>query len=202
MFRAQRPRLVEAPGSLPVSLDEAKAHLRVEHSEDDLLIAAQLAAATAYLDGWSGILGRCLVAQSWARAFSAFPACDEIHLPFPDATSVAVTYRPPGASVDTTLSSALYEVVRTARGDVIRLVSGATWPATEDLAAAVTITATYGYGTAADVPASIRAALLLMIGDLYRYRETVAVGVTSAEIRTSLTVDRLLAPYRFTPVIA
>ena len=40
---------------------EAKAHCRVDTSDDDTLIASLVKAATAHLDGWSGILGRCLV---------------------------------------------------------------------------------------------------------------------------------------------
>lgn len=45
------------------------------------------------------------------------------------------------------------------------------------------------------MPAPIRAAILLMVGDLYRNRDTTAVG-TISKIDMSTTVENLLAPFR------
>jgi hypothetical protein len=47
----------------------------------------------------------------------------------------------------------------------------------------------------AAVPAPIKAAVLLMVGDLYENRETVAEGAP-APVEMSMTVERLLSPYR------
>ena len=49
-----------APTSTPVSLDEAKIHCRVDHTDEDDLITGLIAAATENLDGCGGILGRAL----------------------------------------------------------------------------------------------------------------------------------------------
>jgi hypothetical protein len=46
------------------------------------------------------------------------------------------------------------------------------------------------------LPKPIRAAVLLMVGDLYRFRETVSVGVSSTAVPMSTTVESLLSPYR------
>jgi len=67
-----RPVLVTAPTAMPVSLTEAKAHLRVTSSDEDALITALIASATAYLDGWTGILGRCLMQQIWRQHYDCF----------------------------------------------------------------------------------------------------------------------------------
>ena len=41
-----------------------------------------------------------------------------------------------------------------------------------------------------------RYATLLMVGDLYAYRETAVTGVSTAPVQMSTTVEALLAPYR------
>lgn len=199
MIHAQRPLLVTAPAEMPVGLDEAKAHLRVDHAEDDVFITALIAAATSHLDGWAGTLGRCLVTQTWSRTWSGFPACDHLPLPFVDADDVTVAYRPPGAASDETLASSLWHHVRAADGDRLHLASGFAWPATAERPDAVTVTATHGFGAAAAVPQPIKAAILLMIGDLYRNRETGVVGTVSQPVSMSVTVEALLAPWRKGP---
>jgi uncharacterized phiE125 gp8 family phage protein len=51
-------------------------------------------------------------------------------------------------------------------------VRGKTWPATEAREDAITATFRCGYGdAAADVPASIRQAIILTVGHLYEHRE-------------------------------
>ncbi|TPW28605.1 phage gp6-like head-tail connector protein [Martelella alba] len=75
------PTLVTAPADQPVTLDEAKAHLGVDFADDDGLIDAFIQAATAYLDGYRGVLGRCIMFQTWQIAA---PDAGTVILPFPD----------------------------------------------------------------------------------------------------------------------
>ena len=60
------PYLITPPEGLPVSLEDMKAHLRVVHDEDDADIEAKQAGVVAMLDAWGGILGRCILPQTWA----------------------------------------------------------------------------------------------------------------------------------------
>lgn len=76
------PVLVTPPVGQVVELPELKAHLRVDHDDDDILIASLEMAAVAHLDGWTGILGRCILPQTWAVNLPA--GCHV--LPFPDVT--------------------------------------------------------------------------------------------------------------------
>lgn len=187
-----------APVTLPVSLAEAKAHLRVEHDEDDAMIAAMLAAAVARLDGWSGILGRCLIEQRWAQSFGRFACADRLRLPFPNVSAAEITYFPADGSAATDFSPSFWWLAETVMGSAIVLASGAAWPATADRPDAVTVTMTVGFGAAVEnIPAPIRSAILLMVGDLYRNRETTGQGsATLGTIPMSTTVEALLAPYR------
>ena len=81
------PYLVAAPEDMPVSLAALKAHLRVAHNDDDAEIGALQAGVVALLDGWGGILGRCIMPQTWAvQVTGPGPHI----LPFPDAVTVTV----------------------------------------------------------------------------------------------------------------
>lgn len=80
------PYLVTAPTSLPVDLDALKLHLRVAHDADDADIVAKQAGAVAVLDAWGGMLGRCIMPQTWAIDVTG----PGPHLlPFPDAEDVS-----------------------------------------------------------------------------------------------------------------
>lgn len=61
---------ITPPTAEIVSLDDAKAHLRVDHDHEDMLIQTYLDAATAWVDGFDGVLGRCVLEQTW-RASAA-----------------------------------------------------------------------------------------------------------------------------------
>lgn len=196
MIHPLKPVRVTAPAEQVVSLSEAKAHLRVDHDDEDTLISAMVAAAITHLDGWSGVLGRCLVAQDWRQAFARFPGTRKLRLPMPDVSVVSVAYVD-SAGIDHALESLAYMLIEDHLGPFIYLAD-ASWPETAVRPDAVTVTFTAGYGPAAtDVPAPIRAAILLMIGDLYRNRETTGIGSGAAGvIPMSTTVEALIAPFR------
>jgi uncharacterized phiE125 gp8 family phage protein len=192
------PVLVTAPATTPVSVAECKTHLRVTHSADDTYIGACLAAAVGRLDGHAGILGRCLITQTWKQPFSCWPVNRVLRLPFPNvaADSVVVGYLDTVAD-EQAVPEAEYEVLHDALGGFVYMRSAFTAPSLEDdRAAPVWVEFDAGFGDAEDVPAPIKAAILLMVGDLYENREDTVVG-TSLDVRPlPRGVDALLAPYR------
>jgi uncharacterized phiE125 gp8 family phage protein len=58
----------------PVSLVEAKAHLRVDFSDDDIYILALIKAARGYCEGFSR---RAFFTQSWLLALDHFPGAND-----------------------------------------------------------------------------------------------------------------------------
>ena len=82
------PRLVTPPAGAIVPLNDMRAHLRVLHNDEDALISSMIDAATAYLDGWRGVLGRCVLAQTWAVDY---PCGGCWRLPFPDVETVTAS---------------------------------------------------------------------------------------------------------------
>lgn len=180
------PALVSAPVGLPVTLDELKQHLRIDHSDEDGDLEIKLAAAVGHFDGWHGVLGRCLLQQQWRFAFDAFPA-STVPLGFADVSAASVEYSDQGDNTQPLTGSA-FQLFEAPGGSMIRLKTGQAWPATFTRPDAVRVTVTAGYGTGrASVPAAIRSAIMLRAGDLYHKREDAS--------KPGGLIDMLIAPY-------
>jgi uncharacterized phiE125 gp8 family phage protein len=181
-----------APTQSPVSLSEVKAHLRVDHDDEDGKLQIYIDACVQQLDAWTGTLGQAMVTQTWRVDYTHF--CGDIILPFGPVQSVVVTYRDPSSSTQT-YPAANYVLLHAEGGHRIVLKDGFDWPDVDDDPAPVSVSMVVGFGTAADVPASIKAGLLLMIGDLYANPESVGPGSFSS-IPMSTTVAALLGARR------
>lgn len=190
------PELVTPPEGLPVSLDEAKQHLRVDHDLDDDRIEMAIAAAVAHLDGYGGILGRALLEQTWREHWRCWPATGSVALALAPVTSVGpVVSRATDGTLTTLDEGSAYRLLAGASSPTIRFSREAVLPSPADEPDAIAIDYVVGYGTAEDVPAPIRHAILLMVGDMYRFTESAGPGQMAA-VPMSTTVERLLAPYR------
>ncbi len=78
--------LLIAPAIEPLSLGEAKLFLRVEHGDDDAVIAALVAAARAHIEA---LTRRCLITQTWRHVRDAWPADGRIRLRLGPIRSIA-----------------------------------------------------------------------------------------------------------------
>ncbi len=172
----------------PVTLDEVKAHLRVDFADEDTAIAGMLAAAFEHLDGRDGVVGRCLTPQAW-QALGPPPAGDLV-LDLSPVTAVSgVRVRRDGAFV--ALAAGTDYVVRgVGAAALVRPPAGSAWPAMDDDEEAVEVTFTAGF---AACPAPLRAAVLLVAGHLYANRESTTAGALR-ELPGG--VAALIAPWR------
>ena len=187
-----RPVRTVAPATALVSLDEVKAHCRVDFDDDDAMLGALTQAATDFLDGWTGILGRCLISQTWR--IDVYDWVGDIRMPFPDVQSVTVKYFD-ADNAEQTVSSSLYELLEDHRGSFVRFLDAFTEPAIyDDRSDAIQITLVAGYGdNISDVPQAIRQAALLLIGHWYESREAVSAGAMK---EVPMAVDALTKIYR------
>ena len=72
-------QLLTPPTALPISLVEAKAHLRVDITDDDVLIGAMLGAATDFAQN---LTRKQLVAARWKQVLDSFPSPSLIGAPY------------------------------------------------------------------------------------------------------------------------
>lgn len=180
-------KLIAAPEDWPITLEEAKAHLRVDTDDDNNLIEALIDAAVDYCDGPTGFLGRALIDQTWELVLDAFPACDkEIKIPMPPLIEVVSIKYDDGAGAEQTLDPSRYTVDSVSEPGWVLPVGS--WPSTFDGVNAVRVRFRCGYldqtasPAAENVPAAIKAAIKLIIGNLYGNRETIVIGQSVAEI--------------------
>lgn len=186
MLRAVR---VSPPVTFPVSVAEARDHCRVTDNGEDALLQSYVEAATAHLDGISGVLGRCIVDQVWRQDFHDWSS---LRLPFPDVKAVAVVWRD-AIGTPTTVASGDYWLEVTDAGTILRFVSGWVSPSLpSNVAAPISVTFTAGYGSF--VPPGIKLAILLMVAHWYSNREGVITGVTSKPIEFAL--ESLISQHR------
>ena len=190
-----RPALVTAPTEMPVSLQEVKQHLRLvvgdeTYTTEDGTLQIYLDAAVSHLDGYSGVLGRCLVTQTWRQDFDAFAKC--MRLPLLAATVASVKYRAPTGTLST-VASTEYSLKSDDFGSYVRFNDDYVFPGELAQSQAVLIEFTAGYGAAADVPAAIKAAILLLVGHFYINR----LAATSEPVNVvPMAVDALITPFR------
>jgi uncharacterized phiE125 gp8 family phage protein len=184
-----------APTLTPVSLEEAKDHVgAAEYDDDNRKIEGYIDAAVAYLDGYSGILGRALITQTWKVNLCGWP-CDGIRLPLGPVQSVTAVKYYNSANSQETLSAANYALYTDALGPFIGWLYGYSVPSLYSRADAIEVTFVAGYGDEPkDVPAPIRRAILMIAGHWYENREAVNVGQPLTEV--PLGVTALLGPYR------
>jgi uncharacterized phiE125 gp8 family phage protein len=161
-------RLVTAPAVTPIDLAEAKAHCRVYYNDDDSYLTTLIAAAVGLVDA-QGMLGRCMINQTWAEYFPNAPG--EVRLsmtPFASLTSVKFL---DDAGVYQTATLANFETYRSGEFVYLRPKEGSEWPEADIRKDAYEITYVAGFGaTATSVPAGLRHAIKMIVGYWYANR--------------------------------
>lgn len=151
--------LVAPPRELPVTLAQAKVQCRVDSDEDDLLIQGYLDAAVSHLDGYHGVLGRCLVTQTWRADVTAVG--ERLQLPFPDCTVTAVVH------TDLLAGDLAWRWHESLAHPAIVPLGGWGRPAS--------VTFTAGFGPAQAVPHALKQAILLLVARWYDDRAVGAI---------------------------
>lgn len=183
--------LTEAPAVEPVSLAEAKAHLRIDSDHEDALIGALITTARMFVER---TLGLALITQSWSYFINSWPRSYMMALPLAPVQAVnAIRLHGADGSV-TTLDTDFYAV------DVLsqpaRIVLNGAMPTVAPYALnAFEVLLLAGHGDEEeDVPATLRHAVLLLVAHWFERREPVVLGAAAQDVPA--TVAGLLLPYR------
>lgn len=181
------PVVTVAPTTEPVDIEEVKAALKIEATDDAALVERYIRAARSHVESRTGTR---LVTQT--LALRADDWSDLESLPVAPVQSVSSISYVDTDGATQTLATTVYEARLYGLSPAVVLKYNQTWPTIRS-GSLITVTVVAGYGSAESVPDEIAQAMLLMVGDLYAFRETAQVGSVAGKIPTSAAVDALLA---------
>jgi uncharacterized phiE125 gp8 family phage protein len=170
----------------PITLDEAKAHVRVTHNDDDVYIAHLISTARAYAEQY---LKWAIPEQTWVWTMDEWPVFPVRVPKCPLSAVVSFTYKTAdGAQVVVDPASYIVDT-NSLPGRIYYEPPGVTLPEING----ITIEFVAGFASASDVPMAIKHAMLLIIGHWYENREQ----VTTERLATvPFGVEALLDPLR------
>jgi uncharacterized phiE125 gp8 family phage protein len=183
--------LLTGPAVEPLSLAEAKAHLRIERDDENDDIAALIAGARVHVEAQTR---RALITQTWRLVRDVWPVDGRIAVlpsPLRELVAARVLHLDGGTqSVDISLFTA-----DKAGAPAILAFNPGTLPYSDRPTAGIELDVEVGYGDApADVPQPLRQAIRLLVAHWYENRGLLTIG---HEVNVlPLTITALLAPYR------
>ena len=183
--------LITAPALEPVTLADAKAHLRLDSGDDDALLTAAIAAARVHVEA---LTRRCLIEQGWRVYLDRWPRRRIVTLvPAPLISVDAVTVY--DANGDPAVVDADDYEVDTVAVPGRLVLSGSAPVAVGRAVNGIEIDVTAGYGpSSVDVPAPLRQAIMTLTAHWYEHRGVVGHDMAGAVPPHGF--DALIAPYR------
>ena len=178
------PVTTSAAAGEPLSLEDAKAQLRVDGTTEDDLVGDLIAVARAHVESRTGTR---LVTQTVTVRTDDWNDLERLPIgPVQSITSVSYVDTDGEAQ---TVSADVYEARLEGLEPSLATKYMQTWPQSRS-GSLVTVTAVVGYGAAGSQPPETIHAIRLILSDLYAHRETVGEGVS---LPVAASVDALLA---------
>lgn len=175
-----RTVVIEPPEPV-VSIEEARRQIIDLPAEDEAYVASLIMAATAWIDGPAGWLGRCIGKQT--LELIGWIGCSRLKLPYPPLVSITSVYTETETGTQTLVTADQY---RLSHGEMI-IAAGASW-VTQPVHRVRYVA---GYDVA---PAPIKVAILMLVAQWYRTRMPIAIGASVEAL--PFAVEALLSPYR------
>ncbi|MFN3744474.1 MAG: head-tail connector protein [Hyphomicrobiaceae bacterium] len=184
--------LRSGPAVEPVSLAEAKVHLRIDTNAEDTLIQSLIMTSRLHIEA---ALDLALITQSWRLHLHRWPRARSLNLPLRPVQSLTAVKVFDDDGDSQTLDIATFILDGSANPARLILSGSGSLPLPGRPANGIEIDFVAGFGDApSDVPHPIRQALLLLTAHWYENREPVEIGAAATVIPG--TVSDLLAPYR------
>ncbi len=181
------------PTSEPVTVSEVRQHLRIDTVEDVELLTSFIVAARVELEE---LTRRQFLTATWELSCDGFPR--EFRLPRVPTQSVeSIEYIDVSGTLQI-LDASVYQVDLISEPARIREAPGQSWPSVEHTRLnSVIVTYKAGAPTVSQVPAVLKLAMRMMIGDLYEHREGMLdIAGPLKSIVQNTTLDRLIGLYK------
>jgi uncharacterized phiE125 gp8 family phage protein len=177
--------LLTGPAAEPLSLAEAKTHLRVAGTADDDVILVLIRTARDWIERETGL---ALIDQTWRVTLDAWPACGFVVPALRPLKTLSAARVISEGGVSTALLLADFDVAAAAGS--IRVRKPQAGPGRPK--AGIELDCVFGFGAAANfVPPALISVMNQLIAFWFENRGDDAAGQNVPE-----TVSRLLAPFR------
>lgn len=184
--------IITPPATEPITLTEAKAQCRIDGTAEDALMTIYIQAAREQCER---LIGRKLITQTVEQRLDAFPD-GEIQLEAVPVVSITSVKYDDGDGVEQTLAGSAYALDSAAYpGGWLQPAVDTEWPLTIDYTNCVRIRYVAGFGAASDVPAPIKAWLLVTVAAMYEQRAAVDASGRASALPERFA-DRLLDAWK------
>lgn len=177
--------LITAPTVEPVTATEAKAHLRVDTTDDDTYITALIKAARQHGEDFTR---RALILQTWELILDAWPSDDTIVIPLPPLRSIVSVKYKDSDGTESTLAASEYIVNTGEEPGKVVLGYGKTWPS-DTLYPTRAITVRFKAGYAVSFTANATTDVLTATGHPYVDTDMLQLYNTGGALPAGLTAD-------------
>lgn len=185
-------QLISPPGIEPVTLAAAKAHLRVEITDDDNLIGALITAARVLVEISTR---RVLITQRWRLTYDRWPPDGLVELRMTPLQSVdaAMTYDGNGNATPLNPTSYQVDLASVPARFLLTVPIETVQPGRPIAGIEIDVTAGYGL-SGLQVPQPLQLAMMMLVARWYETRDGTSVGTVPASIQQGF--EALIAPYR------
>jgi uncharacterized phiE125 gp8 family phage protein len=170
-------------GEEPVTLEEARDHLRITHLGEDNLIYSLIVAARQWAETYSE---KAIIEQTVTAYYETLSPV--MRLPFGNASSFTkIDYLDQTGGAQSISSGVIIT-----KGAPSKLVFVDSPPDSKKLVDSVQVEYEAGYPDGS-VPERVKQAILLLVADMYEHKETQVLG---QKFEQNVTMERLLFPVR------
>lgn len=180
--------LITPPAAEPLALADIKAHLRIDGTEEDGLLAGLIRVAREHLERATGLV---LISQGWRLYLDDWPESGVLEISRGPVLSVEAvrSFDELGEENEVALAGHVLDGVRRPARLWLR-----ERPAVRQAINGVEVDFTAGFGeSAADVPDTLKRAMLVHAAHMYEFRGAVPIDMQPASVPEGY--DRLIAPF-------
>jgi uncharacterized phiE125 gp8 family phage protein len=181
---------VEGPTEEPLTLADARLHLRLDTADEDTYVSALITAARQWVELKTS---RTMLTTSWLLSLPEWPT-GPIYLPNGPLQGItSVQYLDDNGETQD-LDDGLFVVDQYNVPPRLVLAPSQSWPSITSQAGAIQVQYDSGWPDAESVPGPLKQAMLLLIGHWYEHREAALENPILTLV--PLGVEALIAPYR------
>lgn len=182
--------LIDPPVIEPVTLAEAKAHLRLTGTDDDDYVAAMITAARIQVETATR---RVLIEQTWRIFRDDWPADGTIDIAVAPVVSVAAVTVYDAEGDPTVLAPATWRLDAASSPARLQLAGATPLPGRSMNGVEIDVVAGYG-ASGLSVPQPLRLAIMTLVARWYEDREGLAYGIVPSRVAGAF--EALIAPFR------